>query len=232
MLDIYKPCTGATSAVTDSFQAYLTEGAHFTETEEYPILRPDMITTELPVKIMPFHKAITFQGDLSDTFICSYSPDQTFERIRRQPAKYLKFFKRTAGLIGFDFSIHTDMPIIKQKAQIYDNLALTYYFGNNGIPIIPNLRCGVDELLPEFLSAIPHHSKIAVGTHGFIKETREKLEWYYFLDQAISKLEPTDVIVYGTLRGKLFDEFKSRTNIVTYNAWIADRWKEVLGHVD
>jgi hypothetical protein len=161
---------GFNDAVDDSFQAFLVDGALFTHKEEYPILREDMISTSVPKKIMPFSKAITFQGDLSDTFICFFSPDKTFERIRRNPRKYIHFFKRTAGIIGFDFSIHDDMPMIKQKAQINDNLSLSYFYGNNGVPVIPNLRCGVDELLPEFLEAIPKHSIVAIGTHGFYKK--------------------------------------------------------------
>jgi len=121
------PSVGLYDAVDDSFQAFLVDGAFFTHNEEYPILREDMISTTIPKKIMPFSKAITFQGDLSNTFICFFSPDKTFERVRRNPRKYIHFFKRTAGIIGFDFSIHDDMPIIKQKTQINDNLSLTFF---------------------------------------------------------------------------------------------------------
>ena len=62
--------------------------------------------------------------------------------------------------------------MIMQKSQIYDNLSLTYFYGTNGIPVIPNIRCGDDDLLPEFLEAIPKKSMIAIGTHGFCKEMR------------------------------------------------------------
>ena len=57
------------NAVADSFQTFLYKGAHFTPVEEYPILRKDMISTMLPKKILPFNKAITYRGDLHDTFI-------------------------------------------------------------------------------------------------------------------------------------------------------------------
>ena len=217
--------------VPDSFQAYLCEDAFFTQNEEYPILRKDMIPSEPPLKIMPFNKAITYRGDLSDTFICTYEPDSTFERIRRNPKHYLDFFKRTAGIIGFDFSIHTDMPVVKQKAQMNDNLSLTYYYGNNGIPVIPNLRCGIDELLPEFLAAIPRKSIVAVGTHGFIKTIPEKYEWFCFLERVIDELDPTAIIVYGTLNSKLFDPLKEKTKFILYDAWISARIKEVKQHV-
>lgn len=226
------PGVGQNDAVDDSFQAFLVNGAFFTQNEEYPILRENMISTNVPKKIMPFSKAITFQGDLNDTFICFFSPDKTFERVRRNPRRYIHFFKRTSGIIGFDFSIHDDMPIIKQKTQINDNLSLTYFYGNNGIPIIPNLRCGVDELLPEFLEAIPKHSMVAIGTHGFYKKTYEQCEWYCFLEEIINVLEPRSIIVYGTLNGKMFDDFKKRTNFVFFDSWISQRYKEEKKNVN
>ncbi len=211
--------------VEDSFGAYLVEGAYFTANEEYPILRQDMISDDIPKRVIPFSKAICSRRDLSDAFICTYSPDKTFERIRRNPRSYLGFFRRTAGLIGFDFSIHCDMPVVKQKSQMNDNLSLSYYYGNNGIPIIPNLRCGIDELVPEYLSAIPKHSIVAVGTHGFCKERREKFEWIIFLEQVIEELHPSKIVVYGSLNGSVFDNLKEKTVFVFYTPWISEKRK-------
>lgn len=217
-------------AVPDSFQAYLVEGASFTKKEEYPILKEDMISKSVPIEIMPFNKAITYRGDLSKTFICFFEPDETFERVRKNPKRYLNFFKRTAGIIGLDFSVHSDMPIIKQKSQMNDNLSITYYYGSNGIPIIPNIRCGIDELIPEYLETIPKHSIIAIGTHGFIKERREKYEWLCFLEKITKELKPNKIIVYGTLSGKIFDVIKQEQDFLYYDSWIAKRVKEVKAY--
>lgn len=214
--------------VEDAFQAFLVENAEFTPSEEYPIIRQSMVSKKIPTKIMPFSKAIAYRGDLSDTFICTFSPDGTFERIRRNPKRYVSFFKRTAGIIGFDFSIHSDMPIIKQKSQINDNLSLTYFFGSNGIPVIPNLRCGIDELIPEYFAAIPKRSLVAIGTHGFCKERREKFEWYCFIEKIIDILEPTAIIVYGTLNGAIFDSLKEAASFVFFDSWITERYKEAM----
>lgn len=209
-----------TKAVEDSFQAFLVNEAHFTGVEEYPIIPRDMISRHTPKKIIPFSKAINYQGNLEDTFICTYSPDKTFERIKRAPVRYVNFFRRTAGLIGFDFSVHSNMPVVKQKGIMFDNLALTYYYGSRGIPIIPNLRCGIDELFPEFAEAIPKKSLVAIGTHGFCDTVREQCEWYCFIERVISLLQPSEIVVYGSLRGKIFDDFKNIQKFVFFTPWI------------
>lgn len=217
---------GKNEPVTDSFQGFLVFNAKFTSTEEYPILPVDTVALKPPKKIMPFSKAINYHGNLKDTFICTYESDNSFERVRKNPRKYLSFFKRTAGIIGFDYSIHTDMPLIKQKSQINDNLSLTYFYGKNGIPVIPNIRCGVDELLPEFISAIPKHSLIAIGVHGFCKYKFEKYEWYCFLEKILPVLEPSGVIVYGSLNSTIFDTFKEKYNFYFYTPWIYTHGEE------
>ena len=52
-------------------------------------------------------------------------------------------------------------------------LSLTYFYAKQGIKIIPNIRCGEDELNSEFFKAIPKKELIAIGTHGFIKEKHQ-----------------------------------------------------------
>ena len=158
--------------VEDSFQAFLVEGADFTKEEEYPIQKEWMVPQNPPVKVMPFFKAITYQGDLSEYYIYFYSPDGTFERVRKNPKKYLHFFKRCKGIIGFDFSVHTDMPLIKQKAQLNDNLSLSFFYANNGVPLYPNCRGGSDNVNEEYLNAFPKHTYIALGVHGFVQLSR------------------------------------------------------------
>lgn len=221
---MYKDAYGI---VTDSFQAFLVDDANFTEVEEYPIIEDWMIPTIPPKQILTFNEAIAYKGDLSETYVCFYAQDPTFERVRRNPKKYVDFFKRCAGIIGFDFSIHTDMPIIKQKSQMNDNLSLTYYYGKQGIRVIPNIRCGFDDLLPEFLNSIPKNSLIAVGTYGFIKETYKKYEWFCFLEEIIRTLNPSGIIVYGTLNGELFNSLKEKTKFYYYDSWSTRRRKEL-----
>ncbi len=216
--------------VKDSFQAFLVEEAYFTRDEEYPIIPKDFVSQDRPLDIKPFSKAFASKEDLSQTWICFYEADGNFERVRRDPRRYLPFLRRTAGIIGLDYSIHSDMPFIKQKAQMNDNLSLTYFFAQNGIPIIPNIRIGVEELEDEFLEAIPKGCLIAIGTHGFILTRQEKCYWYSFINRIAEKLSPSGIIVYGALSGKRFDNLKAKYSFHFYPPWLYTCDKRKVKH--
>jgi len=207
--------------VIDSFHAFLVDGADFTLNYELPIIRSDMVAKKPPKSIMPFDKAYNYHGDLSEVFVCFYAQDLTFERIRRNPEKYLSFFKKCAGIIGFDYSIHSDMNRAKQISQANDNLSLTYYYGNQGITIIPNLRDGYNELTNEIFEAMPKKSYISIGTYGFIKTKRAQYEWYLLIKKIISELDPLGIIVYGPLNNPIFDELKNKCMFYIYPSWLS-----------
>ena len=107
-----------------------------------------------------------------------------------------------------------------------DNISLTFYYDKEGNNVIPNIRYGIDELADEFLSAIPKHSLVAIGTHGFIKEIPEKAEWYCFLEKLIDSREPTGIIVYGKLSGNIFKEFEDICKFYYYKPWIYSNRKK------
>ena len=209
--------------IEDSFQAFLTEIAKFTEVEEYPILEEQMISQIVPKKIIPFDKCLTYKGkDKKDVFVCTYSRDQTFERIKRNPKRYINCLKEFGGIIGFDFSVHSDFPIIKQKYTMDLNLSLTYFYGSLGIPIIPNIRCGVDILEEEYFKCFPKNTLVAIGTHGFIKTISDQAEWYVLIEKIIKILNPSGIIVYGNLNGKIFYKLKGKINFYFFKPWISE----------
>ena len=76
------------------------------------------------------------------------------------------------------------------------------------------------EIADEYLSAIPKHTLVAIGTHGFIKETYKKAECYCFLEKIINLLEPSGIIVYGNLSGNIFTEFEDKCKFYYYEPWI------------
>lgn len=218
--------------VKDSFQAFLVQDAKFTKKEEYPIIRKDMVPTCPPKKVMPFSKAITYQGDLSQYCVYFYSMDETFERVRRNPRRYVSFFKKCNSIIGLDFSVHSDMPLVKQKAQMNDNLSLSYFFGNNGIPIYPNCRGGADCLNDEYLKSFPKRTYIALGVHGFIQTKEQRHEWRIWIDTIVKRIKPKGFIIIGHLPKNILSSYQVETEFHVFDSLIEERKKETMCHVN
>jgi hypothetical protein len=100
----------------DYTNAYLVMDANFTGVEEYPIIKTWMIANEPPKNIVPFrkHKKIP-KEERKNYFIAFYSIDIDFACVKNRPEKYLSEFREFGGIIGFDFSVHIDYPLVVQK---------------------------------------------------------------------------------------------------------------------
>ena len=189
--------------VKDCFKAFLVEGAYFTSTEQYPIIEEWMISKEIPDKIIPFDK-IDEVDNIENYWICHYCSESSYAKVYNNPRKYINVYKKSKGIIGFDWSVHTDMPLITQKELINRNLSLTFFYAMRNIPIIPNIRYGNDKTTKSFYEALPKNSPVAIGTYGFIKSTKEKNVFKEFIHELIENLNPTYIIAYdftNTIKG-------------------------------
>lgn len=194
--------------VKDNFHAFLVKEATFTPNEEYPILKREFISNEIPKKIIPFDKSKEIKmKDRKNYYVCFYCADETFNKTYTYPKKYLNYLSTFAGVITQDWSIHEDLPIIKQKENMNKNLEIAYYYGSNGLSIIPNIRVGTDRIKEEYYKTIPKHSTIAIGTYGFIKSIKEQENFDAFIEDIIHYLEPHDIIVYGAMPKRVFDKY-------------------------
>lgn len=78
-------------------------------------------------------------------YIYNYDNDEDdflFERIWRNPRKYLEVLQRYEGVILPDFSLYRDMPLVMQLWNIYRSRAIGHWLQMNGVTVIPNIRYG------------------------------------------------------------------------------------------
>lgn len=197
-----------TPHVRDIYLAYLIDGARRTETDEFPIIEEWMVATTPPKEVIQWDR----RRDVVDpktTAMCFYCHDYGFTPILGNPRVYVDKLKQYAMVIGVDASPYDNMPLVVQKSQIYLNLAITYYFGKQGIKIIPNVRIGDDRTLSS-LEAYPKHTLIAIGTNGFVKRLDNR---YIFANQVmriVDVLEPSGIIVYGIEDDEIFGYVRLR----------------------
>lgn len=191
-----------TPYIRDVYLAYLIDGARRTETDEYPIIEEWMVATEPPKEIIQWDRRCDVV-DLKTTAMCFYCSDPGFTPILGNPKAYVEKLKQYQMVVGVDASPYDNMPIVVQKSQIYLNLAITYYFGMQGIKIIPNVRLGDNRTISS-LEAYPKHTLIAIGTHGFTKRLDNRTVFIEQIQKVIDALEPSGICVYGPASDELF----------------------------
>lgn len=191
-----------TPYLRDVYLAYLIANARRTKMDEYPIIEAWMVATVPPKEIIQWDR----RGDAiypQETAMSFYCQDQGFQPILNNPKNYIDKLKRYQCVVGLDASPYDNMPLVVQKSQIYLNLACTYYYGSQGIKVIPNVRLGDNRTLSS-LEAYPKHTLIAIGTHGFTKRLSNR---YIFIEQVqkiVDELEPSGICVYGSASDEVF----------------------------
>ncbi len=207
-----------TPYLRDVYLAYLITDARRTKTDEYPIIEAWMVATEPPKEIIQWDRRWDVNNP-QETAISFYCQDPGFQPVLNNPKNYVDKLKQYQCVVGLDASPYDNMPIVVQKSQIYLNLACTYYYGLQGIKIIPNVRLGDNRTLSS-LEAYPHHTLIAIGTHGFTKKLDNR---HIFIEQVrkiVDELEPGGICVYGPASDEIFGYAKQkRIPIYQYDSY-------------
>lgn len=208
--------------VEDTFKAFLIEGAHFMDGEEYPIIEEWMVPDEVSedIKIIPFGR-IKEVKHIEDYYICFFCRDKDFNCVRNNPRKYLNLFRRAKGIIGFDFSVYCDMKKVKQKSQMNDNLSYTFFYGFRYVKVIPNVRPGNDETVENYLKAFPRNSIIAIGSYGCVDTMKEKERFIHFLDTILPELKPRIIVVYGAMPEDVFGGYINEYRFIQVDPYIS-----------
>ncbi|MBR4395676.1 MAG: DUF4417 domain-containing protein [Eubacteriaceae bacterium] len=195
------------------FLSYLVEGAERTKPDGYPIIEKWMVATKPPEEVFQWdcRYEVTNPETTGMSFYCR---DEKFAPILNNPRNYVDKLSKYACVIGLDASPYDNMPLAVQKSQIYANLATTYFFGAQGLIIIPNVRLGNDETIG-MLDAIPKECLIAVGTNGFTWNLENRKVFRDQMAIVVDTLRPTGIIVYGPAYDYVF-QYAMDTRIPIY----------------
>lgn len=187
----------------DVFLAYLIKGARRTCPDGYPIIERWMVSDDVPDALFQWDCRSEVL-DPSRSGMSFYCRDDKLTPVLNNPRRYIEPLKAYQCVVGMDASPFDNMPLVVQKSQIYTNLAITYFYGMQGIKVIPNVRLG-DNRTIGMLDAIPRGCLVAVGTNGFMKELSNR---QIFTDQVsimVDVLRPKGILVYGQVYPSVFE---------------------------
>lgn len=208
----------------DVFNAFLVAFATYAGIFEFPVINP---TYWIPNNLISFSKCLSSKS--FDFWVHFYEDDYLFERIWRNPSKYLGILKRFEGVILPDFSIYRDMPLVMQLWNIYRSRAIGCWLQRNGVKVIPNIRFGDKRTYRICCEGISRNCVISVGSHGNLKNCIDRKIFLEGLDVIVKRLQPKVIIVYGATPEKYFKKYiDAGIQLIQFDSNYATSHKEVV----
>lgn len=206
----------------DVWNAFLVSMAYYAGLFEFPVIQP---TRWVPNRLVAFSKAIRCND--FDQWVHFFEDDYLFERLWRQPKRYLPILKRYNGVILPDFSVYRDMPLVVQLYNIYRSRAVGAWLQANGVKVIVNVRYGDGRTYRCCCDGIAGGCTIAVGSHGTLRDAEDERHFSEGLEAVVKRLKPSTIVVYGAAPDAVFGKFaKAGINIVQFESSFAEAHKE------
>lgn len=220
--------------IRDVFQAKLIKGARRTVPDGYPIIPKHMVATIPPKELYQWDRRSDVKNP-AEAGMSFYCYDYEFIAILNNPQNYVEKLRKYNCVVGIDPSPYDNMPLVVQKSQIFNNLAITYYYGKQGLKVIPNVRLGNNDTIGA-LAAFPKETLIAIGTNGFMKKNANRKLFTEQVGIVVEVLRPTGIIVYGKALPEVFKAAIDKgISIYQFDSYTQkqnakDRAKKVKGH--
>ena len=167
-----------------------------------------LIKANTTIQNIEFIKSFNYYKSISDKskyYIHFYIDDYQFERIWKQPIRYIEILKQFKGVICPDFSVYKNMPKAQQIFQVYKQRLLSALMRNEGINLIPNLTWSDLDSLDWILEDFPKHSVVALSTNGCLNK-KIKNDFIQCYKKAIRMVDPIQIIIIGTVPAELKED--------------------------
>lgn len=160
-------------------------------------------TDFVPDDLMSFNYMLN--TDSFEKGIHFYVDDYQFERIWNDPDKYLDRISQFTCCLTPDFSMYTEMPLAMMMWNKFRSQLIGQIMQNYGITVIPTLQWCREDSFEFCFEGIEPGGTVSVSTIGVKKEDSASEIWFKGMDEAIKRLKPSHVVVYGGDIGYRFD---------------------------
>ena len=160
---------------------------------DIPIIEPVYELPEIKQWI-PFNYVLSDENPEGKA-VHFFIDDYQFERVWKEPEKYVDKLKQYVCIASPDFSPYGDMPVALQIYNHYRKHWVAAYMQERGVTVIPTIRGSTNpKSLDWFLDGEPEGGIVVVSTMWASKEETDASEH----DKAmIERLHPCKVFVYG-----------------------------------
>lgn len=208
------------STANDVMKEFLIYGAELTE-----IGFPKLPAVQAyPLDTIDFRAGLnrSFKGH-HGTSCNFYIDDEKFLALENNVDKYLNYLKLFQCVLGLDFSIDTQMPLVMQYWNKYRSMALDWYLTLQGITVIPSVNIIPYKGREWLLDGLSKRSTVCCSTNGRVRSKGAREEFCEGFYEMCERLEPTRVVVVGILP----DELNSQVEIINFENRATKKNKEL-----
>lgn len=174
---------------------------------QMPVLHPIVYKPERLVGFDHFATAAPADG------IHFYLDDYRFERLWKQPQRYIDVLKKFDCVLTPDFSLYTDMPLSMMIWNVYRSRLLGQMMQNSDLTVIPTVTWADPRTYDFCFDGLPKFSTLSISTIG-VRRRRTALKiWQQGVDEVIRRLKPVQLLIYGD---KIEYPFPEEIDVVYY----------------
>lgn len=129
-------------------------------------------------------------------FFCD---DYRFERIWRDPTKYIDLLSDFQSVTTPDFSLYTDYPKALQIYNHYRKQWLGAFWQSWGLNVIPTIACGDKNSFEWCFDGIPQNATVAVSSVGTQNSPIARRLFLLGWEEMLSRLQPETVLFHGKI---------------------------------
>lgn len=159
---------------------------------QFPALRSEHHVPQCLIDFSAAMRSVRF-----DAGVHFYLDDSRFERVWRDPIRYLKRLKKFDCIFTPDFSLYLDMPMAMKIWNVYRSRLLGQMMQQAGLKVIPSVSWAEPATFEFCFDGLPSEGTVSVSTVGTMRtlEARKLLERGF--RAMMERLIPEQIIVYG-----------------------------------
>ena len=159
---------------------------------DMPVLAPE---PHVPDRLTGFNYALS--GKDYGSGVHFYLDDYQFERIWRDPIRYMNILKRFDCVLQPDFSIYRDMPYAMKIWNCYRSKLLAAIWQQQGLKVIPTVRFCDTDTYDYCFDGMPQGGTYVISSQGIIRDKEARRIWYRGIEEWLKHVTPGIILFYG-----------------------------------
>lgn len=144
-----------------------------------------------------------------DTGVHFFIDDYQFERVWRQPERYVAALSEYPMILSPDFSLYTNYPAPLQQWNHYRNQLIGAWFQAQGLTVIPTASWSDEASYVWCFDGLPEQATVAVSTVGVLKSKDSVVAFLKGAAELLARKQPTQLLIYGKMPAQLTERLQA-----------------------